>query len=446
MQKHIKKQRFNILVATLAFLIGAGTMFGPSSRAQEQRVPPADPAFTVPVAVGPASPLYMEWPKLAASPDGTLHAIVSWGYRDHILYFRSTDQGRTWSGGEDVAGNPLWGGAAGNFHLVASNDGCVHLYGFELYGPVYPSNKYRKACDGQWTPPIEVPGSGFERTKITALTVDGRGIAHILSGKSGTNLRLYTTDGVDFSAESPLPLIANSYPNRSWLPNLTFSSDGKLLVTWGDYRPGRYVLGTGYPTGATGSSGGSWSTYFFTETLAGGEYQNGYQQYRVALQALPDGDVQAAFEGRLADSEAKDIYLRRWNPARYGAVAGGWATQTVQLRSWPNETVAPELCADARGQVYAVWMDQYDNMMILYSYSSDGLTWQEPRRVNAGAWQREKHPTCAVTNPTASSAGKLHVMWTDRANGGDARLYYASRPLPDLYPITPTVTIKQVGR
>ncbi len=396
--------------------------------------PAADPAFTAPVAVGPASPLYVEWPKLVTERDGSLSALYSWGYRDHVFYVHSTDNGATWSNPADVGGNPLWGGSAGNINVAADRNGRLHGCWYELYGPVYPSIHCRiRSKTGVWGPTAEVPGSGGERMKVTSMNVNPSGRTYVLAGKSARSLYLYALSDAGYSPPVNLPLTKDSQPSPSWLPEIAVAKGNSMVLLYGDRSLGRYTIRSLHLSGRGGTGvGEEWYSHYFSETNAAGDYTNGVQQYRMSSIPLAEGGIGLAFECRLADAEDKDICYREWSPARFGMQYGGWHTDTVRFVTPSPQTVAPELCVDERGQRYLVWMDSYANMQVLVSWSGDGKQWSPPLRVNGGAYAREKHPSCAVNQ------GRLHVMWTDKISG-DARLYYSSRPLPALYPpLTPT--------
>lgn len=397
--------------------------------------PQPDTEFSPPVTIGPGSTHFLEDPRLVAERDGSLSMIWSYSIRDHVLYAHSTDRGSTWSDPVSIGGSPLWGGSEGNLWLVPDQEGRLHGYWYRLYGENYPSLEYRqRTADGIWLPSLEVPGSQVDREKIDALAVDKSGTAYLLAGHSGTTLNLFTTDGVDFGPEFSLPLAPNSAPNPIWLPQIAFSGKGAMMLLWGDARLGEYNLATAWQEPKnTSINPGGWNTYIFTDT-------GSIAQYHVDSVPLRDGGIGVAFEGRLDDAGAKDIFYREWNPTKYGLGHSGWATDTVRMNSTPAESEGQNMCVDSRGQRYIVWQAAWDNLRIVYSYSSDGVSWYTQQFVNSGgSYVREKHPTCAVTPPSASDpTGHLNIAWDDLSEqDGQAHLWFASRPLPDLYPPPP---------
>ena len=437
-----------LIIVSLLLVVAPATGYSQSTPPlpQQQQVPvptqpAADLAFSTPVAVGPASPLYVEWPKLVTERDGSLSALYSWGYRDHVFYVHSSDNGRTWSSPEDVGGNPLWGGSAGNISVAADREGRLHGCWYELYGPVYPSIHCRiRSKAGVWGPTAAVPGSGGERMKVTSMNVDSGGRTYVLAGKSARSLYLYALSDAGYSPPVNLPLTKDSQPSPSWLPEIGMAKGGSMVLLYGDHTLGGYNIRSLWLSGRGGTGAGEeWHSHYFSETDAAGLYTNGAQQYRMSSVALAEGGLGLAFECRLSDAEDKDICYREWQPNRHGLQYSGWQTNTVRFVTPPAQTVAPELCIDERGQRYLVWMDSYANMQVLVSWSRDGKQWSEPMRVNGGAYAREKHPSCAV------SQGRLHVLWTDKISG-DARLYYASRSLPELYPPLPLTSITSTGK
>ncbi|PZS03773.1 MAG: hypothetical protein DLM69_02615 [Candidatus Chloroheliales bacterium] len=439
-----------LLFSSLLLTIGLATAQGvpqtppaatatiPATYTPQVDVPPPDPDFSTPVPLGPGSRYYSEWPQLVAERDGSLSIVWDWGERDRLLYIHSTDQGRTWTPAITVAGNDAWGGAVGNQTLAADSQGKLHLGSWELYGSTYPHVAYRRRnAAGVWQPGLIAPDSITYRMKGIAVGVDPfQSLALALVGKGAHSLGLFATDGAKWTGAAALPLTDTSYPNPTWLPAVAVSARDKLLVVWGDHRLGQYNLWSAYTKPQIGyDTTASWNTYAFTDTYSGGGWVSGDRQYSVRLLPLQDGSIGAAYEGRDPDSSAKDIYYREWNPARYGSTYGGWQQYAVRLSTMPIPSEAPFLCQDGRGQRYVFWQDYWNNLRIVYTYSADGISWHPMQRVNAGPYSREKHPQCAVSD------GKLVVVWDDRLrlpndDYAEAHLYFASRPLPDLYPPT----------
>lgn len=405
-------------------------------------VPPPDPTFTAPRALGPRTRYYAEYPKMVAERDGSLSIIWIWGERDHLFYIHSTDAGASWSNPTTIAGNPLWGGSVGNTSIESDDQGQLHITAYELYGSTYPHVSYiRRDASGQWQPTLIVPNSIDGRMKVAALGVDeAQGQALVMAGRSATSLGLYSTDGHTWTGSAGLPLTDASLPNPVWLPAVAVSKDGALLVVWGDHRLGAFNLMSATTRADRAEVGDvSWSTYTFTDTFPNGQAATGDRQYTVSLQPLADGSIAAVYEGRDPDSDTKDIYYREWNPKKYGSLHGGWQTYPVRLSTAPIPSEAPNICVDGRGQRYVFWQDYWSNLRVVYTYSSDGITWHAIQRVNGGPFQREKHPSCAVVG------NNLFVAWDDRLRNQDdnfapAYIYFASRALPDLYPLPPTPT------
>lgn len=406
-------------------------------------VPPADPAFSTPQALGPGTRNYSEFPQMVAERDGSLSVVWDWGERDRLLYIHSTDQGQTWTPAQTIAGNPAWGGAVGNQTLVADSQGNLDLGSWELYGSTYPHVTFRRrTADGVWQPGLIAPNSVTYRMKGIVVGLDTDQLLTLaIVGKGAQNLGLYATDGTQWSWNVPLPLTTTSYPNPVWLPAVA-TNNGQMLAVWGDYRLGQYNMWSAWAADSiSGSSTLSWQTYAFTDTFPDGQSATGTRQYTVRLQPLLDGGIAAAYEGRDPDSDQKDIYYREWNPAKYGTAHGGWQQYPVRIATTPIPSEAPFICMDGRGQRYVFWQDFWNNLRIVYTYSADGITWHPIQRVNAGPYSREKHPQCAI------SGDKLAVVWDDhRRMANDeyalAYIYFATRPLPDLYPLpaTPTPT------
>jgi hypothetical protein len=412
----------------------------PPTYTPQADVPAPDLAFSTPVPLGPGSRYYSDWAQLAAERDGSLSIVWNWGERDHLLYIHSTDGGRTWTAAVTVAGNPAWGGSVGNQGMVADDQGQLHLGSYELYGSTYPHVAYRRrGADGIWKPGLIAPNSVTFRMKGIAVGVDpSQNLALVLVGKGASSLGLFASDGQQWTGAATLPIIDTSYPNPSWLPAVAVSPQWGLLVVWGDRRLGQYNLWSAYTKPHIGyDTTASWNTYAFTDTLPDGQPASGERQYRVALLPLTDGSIAAAYEATDPGTSEKDIYYREWNPGRYGYLYGGWQRYPVRIATAPGGSEAPALCADWRGQRYLFWQDYWNNLRIVYTYSADGVTWHPIQRVNAGPYSREKHPQCAV------SGGKLHVVWDDRLRNpnddyAEARLYFASRVLPDLYQLPAT--------
>jgi hypothetical protein len=416
----------------------------PPTYTAQVEVPASDPYFSTPTPLGPGSRYYSEWPQLVAERDQSLSIVWDWGERDQLLYIHSANQGITWTNALNIAGNNAWAGAVGNQTMVADSQGQLNLANWELYGSTYPHIAYRRrGADGVWQPALMVPGSSDLHQKVAAVGVDTLDQeALVLAGHGGENLGLSFTNGEEWTDAATLPLTATSYPNPAWLPAVAVSPSAGVLVVWGDARSGAYQLWSAYTKfSANASPSDLWSTYALTDTLPDGQPMNGDHQYRVSLLTLPDGTIAAAYEGinLSLGVAAKDIYYREWNPIRYGTEFGGWQRYAVRIATAPMPSEAPFLCADGRGQRYLFWQDYWGNLRVVYTYSANGLDWYPIQRVNAGDYTREKHPQCAV------SGGQLHVVWDDRLrqNGDDfaeARLYFASRALPDLYPAPATPT------
>lgn len=383
---------------------------GPRGALREQ---PTGPAYANPVlAVDRQGRLFLLWV--------TVEQNKVWD----ILFARSEDGGMSWS--EPVPLKSDRRTLVGVTRLAIGSNG--HVYA--AWREADPKTKHRSLqflrspdYGTHWDQPPRALGE-LSEPGIPELLTDRDGGVHVawLAGPRGARaLEIASSyDGGATFAPTPARLTTASPTSQHGIGNHRVTSDGvdRLYVVWEEFRnlhDQRIYL--------TRSSdrGKSWATPPIL--VSGPEGGDEYHAHSPQIMAVPGGRLYVAWEqdevktGEVAQPDAnapidRAIYVNR-------SLDDGltWLPTPIRLNETGQGPVIawfPQLSADQKGNVYAVWIEQREDarrLRLVFARSTDsGMTWSAPVRLDPADPPKGRIGGVQIQS---DDAGHVWVLWQE---------------------------------
>jgi hypothetical protein len=341
-----------------------------------------------------------------------------------ILFARSEDAGMSWS--QPVSLKPDQDTVVGVIKLAAASNG--HVYA--AWREADPKTKSRslqflrsRDHGAHWDqPPRALSASG--NVGIPELLADHDGGVHVawLTGPRDARA-LEIASSHDFGATfapTPAHLTAAFPASQYGIVNHRVTSDdkGRLYVVWEEMKSlqDQRIYLTRSP-----DQGKTWATPPIL--VSGPEEGDEYHAHSPQIMTAPGGRVYVAWEqdevgasgvAQPAEDEkiSRAIYVNR-------SLDGGltWLPKPIRLNETGQPVIAwfPQLSADQKGNVYAVWSERREEgagrLRLVVARSTDsGMTWSAPVRLDPDSPPKGR---LAGVQVQSDDAGHVWVLWEE---------------------------------
>lgn len=384
--------------------------------------------WMIPQEVSQSGDARSKGPRMAVDDSGDIHLI--WmdetpGQAD-LYYARSTDQGNTWSGSEQVA-TPL---ESEDGALAVDSSGTIHACWWEESWEQthFEYNLlHAQMTTTTWSlqPTVVVTTGKISHPAIA----QAAGNLHVVwSGKPsyvGPSLH-YSRKLTSGGTWSDATVIADTEP-MSLYAMMTVDTSDNLHVVWQENSSPYQIL---YVSGTVGMTDTTWSSPI---TVSTGLSTNATTP-DVFVGA--DGMVHTAFGVDVAGEEKiQDLYHAKFPVSNTESISlslipGSRSRISAQLPRY----VSPSIVVDGTGNVHVAWngirgSDLWDR---IYHVMSDdqGESWSQPTAISPDDAWPDGYPTMATDGTL------VHLAWQQKGLVDDNDIYYShSLPICSLLPL-----------
>jgi BNR repeat-like domain len=243
--------------------------------------------------------------------------------------------------------------------------------------------------------------SGKMDASTPAIAADGNGKLHVawseLSGKSPDVYYSSSKDGVTWSA----PVDISNTPGASSDPDIAIGPKGQIVVVWADTTSGNDspdIFAT------TSMDGKKWSVPLDISNSPG-------KSSNAAVCLTPSGDIHVIWVDTTADITAPDIFH---SVSKDG---GQTFSKSDDISNSPNVSADPAIACGPKGEVYATYTDiepTGKDRDIWLTSTTDGKTWSKPADIS--------NTPGLSSNPdiAADPKGNVYAVWEDTTSGQDS--------------------------
>ena len=357
---------------------------------------------------------------LCRTPNGDLHVIDSKsnGVAFSVYYWKSTDNGSTWSAGTDIVTAVfdvfdmcIASDSSGNLHVVYQGPATV-FHGNEI--------QYVKCTAGTWGSPVvlQADASNNLGVQYPFIAVDSNDHLHVAYTRvvrsiSNTKGQLYYTEWMGSSWSTPIDCTSQNSYNIVEI-SAAVTSDDTFHVVW-VISDGNNANGVSYTSIASNTAAATVAIYDST---------NGAIQDNCCVVADSADHLHATWD---ANDSGGGQNAQQWY-SKYSS--GSWSTPTLLTNEGGNRQFYTTLLMNDNDDMYDVWAGQGSGLQVRHLFATAG-TWggtitddttSDPNwRTPTGLWAN--YPISSSKRSSTCASGFAFVAKND---SGDLIFYSSS--------------------